>query len=126
MPIIREISNLEKIILMYYGKSKSKILNQTHHSGLLNSLRVNASIDNYFKTYKRNPDKFKSSNHLFYIKFNSSMPEFPLKMEEIYLKRRSHRDPFQSKKISRSDLEKILKWGIFYNEKNNHFTVPCG
>ena len=30
MPIIREMSNLEKIALMYYGKSKSKILPLMH------------------------------------------------------------------------------------------------
>ena len=126
MPIIREMSNLEKISLMYYGKSKSKILPQTFESSRPVSWRVQKSIDKYFKTYPQNPDKFKSNEKLFHIKFNPTLPEMPLKMEDIYLSRRSHQPPFLPKKMSRQELEKILKWGIFYNPESSKFTVPCG
>ena len=126
MPIIKEKSNLEKIASMYYGKSKSKILIQTHHGGAPGSLRVLKSVNSYSKTYPRNPNKFKSNEAFFCVKFNSFLPEIPLKMEEVYLKRQSQRVPFRPKKISRDDLEKILKWGLFYKEKDKSFTVPCG
>ena len=126
MPIIKEMSNLEKIALMYYGKSKSKILSQTHHNGRPGSWKIKVSVDKYFKTYPHNPNKFKSNEKLFHIRFNSSLPEIPLKMNDVYLSRRSHQKPFTPKKISRCELEKILKWGIFYNQQTGHFTVPCG
>ena len=126
MPIIKEMSNMEKIALMYYGKSRSEILPQTQHNGAPGSWKVRASVNKYLKTYPHNSNKFKSNEKLFHIKFSPSLPEIPLKMEEVYLNRRSHQPPFLPKKISRHDLEKILKWGIFYNQRNNHFTVPCG
>ena len=126
MPIIKEMSNLEKIASMYYGKSKSKILPQTHFESQPGSWRVQTSIAKYFKTYPWDPNKFKSDEKLFHIKFNSTLPEIPLKMEDVYLRRRTHQLPFRPKKISRMELEKILKWGIFYNQESNRFTVPCG
>lgn len=129
MPIIKEISSLEKIALMYYGRSKTQVLERTSYSSQPSQLRVNTSVNNYFKYKQLQPEdnsKFRSNKHLFCLKFNSSFPDDSLDMKTIYINRESQRTAFSPQKISRKDLEKILKWGIFYNEKNKRFTVPCG
>ena len=126
MPIIREMSNMEKIAILYYGKSKTQALEQTNYNNALSLLRVNSSMENYIKYYKAKDDKFKSNSQLFSVKFDSSFPESSLNMKNLYLDRRSQTKAFSSKKISRAELEKILKWGIFYNQETKRFTVPCG
>ena len=126
MPIIKEMSNLEKIALMYYGKSRSKILPRTHYNSRPAGLKAKKSIENYNRSYKRNPNKFKSNDHLFCVQFNSSLPKIPHKMETVYLNRTSQQKPFTPRKATRGDLEKVLKWGLYYNEENSRFTVPCG
>ena len=123
------MSYMEKVALMYYGKSKMKALERTNYNSAPSILRANTFKNNYerYKQHQKGDElKFKSNNHLFNIKFDTSLPENPLSMKTIYLKRRSQVTAFKSKKISRKDLEKILKWGIFYNKLNNRFTVPCG
>ena len=75
---------------------------------------------------RKKTNKFQSNAHLFCVKFDSFLPENPLSMKTVYLKRQSQKTLFHPRKVSRKDLEKILKWGLFYNEKNKHFTVPCG
>ena len=128
MPIVKEMSNMEKIALMYYGKSRTQVLKRTNYNSEPSVLRVNTSVMNYTK-YKQSQggdNKFRSNSHLFCIKFDDSLPECSLSMKAIYLKRRSRMTAFNPKKISRKDLERILKWGIFFNKQNSRFTVPCG
>lgn len=124
MPIIKEMSNIEKISLMYKGKKHT--LNRTNYNSQPSQSKVATSIRRYIQNYKPKDNKFESNSHLFQIKFDSSFPKNPLKMETVYLNRQSQMKPFKHKKVSRWDLERILKWGIFYNKKNKRFTVPCG
>ena len=109
-------------------KAGQKILTQTHYASSPGSLRVKTSVDRYLKTYRRDPSKFRSNRHLFCIKYNSSLPEMPLRMEEVYLKRRSQRDSFHSKlkKCPEVIWKKYSNGAFFYNNQTSHFTVPCG
>ena len=129
MPIIKEMSSMEKVALMYYGKSKTQVLERTNYNSKPSVLRLGTSVRNWTKykqDQKGDDNKFRSNKHLFYIKFDASLPESSLSMKTVYLKRRSQMTAFKPKKISRKDLERILKWGIFYNGQNSRFTVPCG
>lgn len=124
MPIIKEMSNTEKIILMYKGKKHN--LNRTNYNSRPSESKITTSVKRYYQQSKPKDNKFKSNSHLFQIKFDDSFPKISLKMETIYLNRESQMTPFAHKKVSRHDLERILKWGIFYNKKTKRFTVPCG
>lgn len=105
-------------------KGKPSILERTNHYSNTSIQRTILSVNRYTAQKKWQANKFKSNDHLFCVKFNSSSPENPLSMEEVYLKRKSQMTPFRPRKASRKDLEKALKWGIFYKQ-NKHFTVPC-
>ena len=118
------MSNIEKIILMYKGKPH--ILDRTNYNSQPSRLKTAVSVRRYYQYNKPKDNKFQSNTHLFQIKFDSSLPKNSLKMQTIYLKRRSQMTPFRHRKVSRKDLERILKWGIFYNQKSKRFTVPCG
>ena len=124
MPIIKKMSNLEKITLMYKGKPH--ILERTNYNSQPSRLKAAVSVRRYYQYHKLKEDKFQSNDQLFCVKFDSSFPKNSLQMKTLYLKRRSQMTPFRHKKVSRKDLEKILKWGIYYNGKTKHFTVPCG
>ena len=118
------MDSLEKITLFYKGRKK--LLDRTNHNSQPSLARRALYVEKYYKYKSQKIHKFKSNDHLFCVKFNSSLPANPLKMETISLKRKSQMKTFQAKKASRKELEKILKWGIFYNKQNNRFTVPCG
>ena len=122
MPIIKEMSNLEKIALMYKGSPS--VLERTDYNSQPSVARAVLSINKYYKYREKKDRKFQSNSHLFCVKFNPFLPEIPLNMKTVYLKRQSQMLPFRPRKVSRKDLEYILKWGIFYNEKNKCFTVP--
>ncbi len=121
MPIIRETSNLEKITLLY-KKGRSSFLRRTDVNSLPSVSRKLLFMSHYKHTQN---NKFKSNKYIFHIKFDSSLPKNSLSMETVYLNRRSQMVPFSLKKVSRKDLEKILKWGIFYDKNKDRFTVPC-
>ena len=125
MPIIKEMSNMQKIALMYKGK-RPDVLERTNFNSQPSRLKSAVSVKRYLHYSKPKLNKFQSNNQLFRLKFDSSFPESSLKLETVFLNRQSHMTPFHHRKVSRKDLERILKWGIFYNEKNKHFTVPCG
>ena len=124
MPIIKQTSNLEKVSLLYKGKKS--VLDRTNLNSDPAVSRMSLSINQWFKYTKPKANKFESNDQLFSMKFKHGFPEIPLKATTLYLKRKSQMTPFIPKKVSREDLEKILKWGLFYNEKEKRFTVPCG
>ena len=118
------MSNLEKITLLYKGKSN--LLERTNYNSYPSRLKNAVSVSRYYQYRKPKDDKFQSNNQFFQIKFNSSFPESPLRMTSLSLKRKSRMTAFHPRKASRKDLERMLKWSIFYNSRNKHFTVPCG
>ena len=105
-------------------KGSSSILERTNYNSQPSLSRAALSIDKYYKYGRQRDSKFQSNKHLFCVKFDSSFPENPLPMKTVYLRRRSQMTPFRHRKVSRKDLEHILKWGIFYNKENKRFTVP--
>ena len=107
-------------------KGKPSILNRTNYNSQPSRLKTAMSVRRYYQYHKPKDDKFQSNSQLFCVRFDSSFPKNSLQMKTLYLKRRSQMTPFYHRKVSRKDLERILKWGIFYDEKNKHFTVPCG
>ena len=123
MPIIREMSNIEKIILMYKGTPN--ILERTNYNSRPSQMKSAMSIDRYYQSKKQKNNRFQSNDQNFCVKFNSSFPKNPLSIKTLYLKRRSQMISFFSRKVSRKDLEQILKWSLFYNKENQRFTVPC-
>ena len=118
------MSNIEKIALMYKGKPH--ILERTNYNSWPSQMKAALSVNRYYNSHKQKDNKFQSNNHLLCVKFDSSFPENPLVMNTLYLKRKSQMTEFLPRKVSRKDLEKILKWSLFYNNQNRRFTVPCG
>ena len=124
MPIIREMNNLEKITLMYKGEPS--ILEHTNLNSQPSRAKLAVSIKRYLQYRRSKSDKFQSNNRFFCVKFDSSFPEPLMNMKKIQLKRKSQMTAFQPRKVSRKDLERILKWSLFYSNQNKRFTVPCG